>query len=1652
MRWLAELLNAHGKSARRFRTRRNHPFERGVNREIASRPLRLEWLEDRRLLAIDDLLYTLSDPNTNPQSDSEFGHSVASDGNLVVVGTPYADAKGTDGGGSVYIYDATTNNLVQTLNNPTPSTNDLFGCSVAVSGNTVVVGAYRDDTGATDAGSAYIYDATTGNLLWTLNNPTPVTLDDGSFGIAVAVSGNTVVVGAYCNDLGANGAGSAYIYDATTGILLETLHNPTPESFDRFGCSVAVSGNTVVVGASSDNTGATDTGAAYIYDAITGSLLWTLNNPTPVDKDYFGNSVAVSGNTVVVGADHPDSGVRTAGSAYIYDATTGNLLWTLNNPTQPAHINDLFGCSVAVSGNTVVVGATNDDDDTGATYVGSAYIYDATTGILLETLDNPNPSAFDDFGRSVAVSGNTVVVGSRWDDTRATNAGLAYIYDAGTGNLLRTLDNPTPASYDRFGYSVAVSGNTVVVGAYATYDAGAYAAGSAYIYDATAGNLLWTLNNPTPESGDYFGSSVAVSGNTVVVGAYRDDTGTTDDGSAYVYDATTGNLLWTLNNPTPESEDYFGSSVAVSGNTVVVGAYRDDTDATNAGSAYIYDATTGNLLKTLNNPAPAGGDYFGYSVAVSGSTLVVGAYLDDTGATNAGSAYIYNTTGNLLETLNNPTPVSSDYFGHAVAVSDNTVVIGARSDDTGATDAGSAYIYNAGTGTLLWTLNNPTPASSDYFGHAVAVSGNAVVVGAYCDDTGATDAGSAYTYDAATGNLLWTFNNPTPSTNDLFGYSVAVSGNTGVVGEPYEDGASTNRGAAHVCVDINVIGYPMPLEAKQPLGSLIYDPSVSAAIGTAGDTDSFTIDLEDGQTVTVVVDPDATLVPTIELFDPSSSPIGSMNVTPPIGVSGEDAVLQVVETIAAGTYTITIGGANGTTGTYTARVIVNAAVEEENHDGPSNDTSASAQDLNASFITLGGGLAQRGAVLGTLPSDGEQYAVVDSEDFESGALDGQWTTYSSSVSFGRIQVGDAQGAGGGAKALLMDVSMSNFYNLNEAIWTVDLSGLTEAELTFYYMDRDGTSEADTLPLDFTYHSIGDGVAISDDGVNWRTVLNAPDKTDGVWNHYTVDLDAAAAAAEMTLGADFRIKFQQYDNYPFPTDGRGYDEILITTPAVAEDWYSFTLDDGQTTTLGMAAASPSNLTMELYDGSLTLLATGTAAANLDQVINNFADATTNGVPDTYYARTTSDSASDYSLVVTRDAAFDIEANDSFATGQNISGVDVALGSLDAGSGGGLDQADFYAVNLNQGDRLQVTTHTPFDDPSKQPVNGLDPRLVIFDPSESQVASDSNSAPDGHNAQLTFTAATSGEYRIQVLAEAGDGEYLVDVEEVSAATVTARHIFYNNSKWDGHAGFAKGDPAANEFDDGAIASDKEALLPGQTGTFANYTSYGRGINGIMVDIQGLADPSAVADGDLSEFDFRYGNDDTPDDWPPTPTPLEVTARDIGGGVHRITFIWADKAIPNKNWLQVTVKADPATGLAADDVFYFGNTIGENTGDFRVDYSDAFDIIWPLLGTPLPIGPDHVADINRDGRIDYSDVFDDLWPNLSGPAPLKPIHPPALPVAPLQSTDSVFDEDLSWAMEMIWFDKLYGGSGGSDDSEEDDPLEATAVDGVFSVYYGE
>ncbi|MBN2473427.1 MAG: Ig-like domain-containing protein [Pirellulales bacterium] len=199
----------------------------------------------------------------------------------------------------------------------------------------------------------------------------------------------------------------------------------------------------------------------------------------------------------------------------------------------------------------------------------------------------------------------------------------------------------------------------------------------------------------------------------------------------------------------------------------------------------------------------------------------------------------------------------------------------------------------------------------------------------------------------------------------------------------------------------------------------------------------------------------------------------------------------------------------------------------------------------------------------------------------------------------------------------------------------------------------------------------------------------------------------------------------------------------------------------------------------------------------------------------------------------------------------------------------------------------------------------------------------------------------------------------------ARILARHVFYNHSVWDGnHAG-------PNENDDDAIAIDKQALLPGQTATFANYTSYSRGINGIMIDVLALGGALSAAD-----FEFAVGNSNDPDSWVPAPIPQSITLRPGAGtgGSDRVTIIWADYGVL-KQWLQVTVAANQQTGLAEPDVFYFGNAVGDggnSTSDAKVNATDM------LLArnnprtflNPAPV--DFAYDYNRDARVNATDML--------------------------------------------------------------------------------
>ena len=722
-----------------------------------------------------------NDPSGNPHSG--FGSSVALAEGTLAVGAP--------GIATVYVFGP---GGTRTLNDPTPGEGG-FGGTVAVFGSTVLAGA---------GGSAYLFDATTGNVLRTLANPAP----SSGFGSPVAASGTKAVVGAP----GPNASGAVYVFDADTagyptdiglfrsaipenepaGTVVGTFSSSDPESGDTFtyalasglgdddNASFTITGDQLRTSVVFDHETScsvrvrtTDAGGRWYEEAFTIAVLAPPTaNVVDVAPDPRPNpvgSIAIVFSHAVTGLDLADLTLTRDGGANLLSSsqtlsTSDDIHWTLGNLRG---ITDALGTydltlTAAASGIADAAGSAL-AADAADRWVRRA----AVLGDLLYTIDDPTddwlttPPQADHFGYSVAVSGNSLVVGapgydydpppppspppppfsplfelpeqdvgrvSPFDADTGDGAGLGYFrlgYFLSGGNAVFYYDYSGTA----LGVSVAISGDTLV----------------------TAGRSVWIYpwQWPLPDSP---GSSVAMSGGIIVVGSPGDDTGATDAGSVYLYDAGTyygtQNLLRTLNNPTPAASDGFGASVAISGNILVVGTPGDDTGATDAGSVYVFDATTGSLLWTLNNPMPAAGDNFGYSVAISGNTVVVGSPYDDTGATDSGAAYVFDAaTGNLLSMLLNPTPAESDNFGFSVAACASTVLVGAPYDDTGATDSGLAYIFHASTGILLAPLVNPTPADGDGFGWSVALSETRAVVGAPYVDGASRDRGAVYGFD-----------------------------------------------------------------------------------------------------------------------------------------------------------------------------------------------------------------------------------------------------------------------------------------------------------------------------------------------------------------------------------------------------------------------------------------------------------------------------------------------------------------------------------------------------------------------------------------------------------------------------------------------------------------------------------------------------------------------------------------------------------------------------------------------------------------------------------------------------------------------------------------------------------------------------------------
>ena len=364
-----------------------------------------------------------------------------------------------------------------------------------------------------------------------------------------------------------------------------------------------------------------------------------------IAEHAFGYSVSISGDKAIVGAPIPFGDVMNNGSAYIFELVEDNWVETQKLTASDAIAGDLFGISVSISADKLIVGANN-NDDSGANS-GSAYVFELINGNWIEAqkLTASDADEGDRFGTSVSISGDKAIVGAFADDDNGSASGSAYIFNLINGSWTeeQKLIASDADAGDDFGFSVSISGDKAIVGAYSNADNGSRT-GSAYIFKLTDGNWIEVqkLTASDAASGDEFGTSVSISGDKAIVGAWANSENGWESGAAYIFELSESSWIETqkLIASDGASGDLFGGSVSISGDKAIVGAFSSDNDI---GSAYIFELQDGSWKETqkLTASDAAAEDEFGVSVCIMEDKAIVGAWGNADNGETSGSAYIF---------------------------------------------------------------------------------------------------------------------------------------------------------------------------------------------------------------------------------------------------------------------------------------------------------------------------------------------------------------------------------------------------------------------------------------------------------------------------------------------------------------------------------------------------------------------------------------------------------------------------------------------------------------------------------------------------------------------------------------------------------------------------------------------------------------------------------------------------------------------------------------------------------------------------------------------------------------------------------------------------------------------------------------------------
>ncbi|MEP7337170.1 MAG: putative Ig domain-containing protein, partial [Acidobacteriota bacterium] len=845
-------------------------------------------------------------------ANDNFGGAVAVSGNTAVIGAPFDDVVGAEQG-SAYVFVRSGSSWTQQarLNALDGGTNDGFGRAVAINSNTVIIGAYGDEADRGSA-YVFVRSGVTWSQQQKLTAADGVAADNFGSAVALSGETAVIGAPAEdLSTPQSKGAAYVFVRNGVTWSQQQKLVAADGLIDEEFGAVVALSGETAVIGNYNKQIGSNpNQGAAYVF--VRNGTLWTQQQKlTAADGaagDSFGYAVALNGDTLLVGALYDSIGMNpNQGSAYVFGRSGASWSQLQKLTASDAKAQDFFGNAVAINGSTLVIGAANIAANNNQ---GKAYVF-ARNGAAWqqqEILTATDSASGDRFGSVLALSGDTIVTGAVGDLIGANaNQGSAYVFVIRDDTLVQQqrLAAADGVDNDQFGTAVALNGNTAVVSV--TQDSHGNQSGLGAVYVFVRNGATWTqqakLLAGDGAVGDYFGQALALSGDTLAVGAPEDDIGAkVDQGSVYVF--VRNGAVWSqqtkLVNGLGAAGDRFGGAVALQGNTMVCGiSYAQIGGMPKRGAAFVFvrNGVTWSSQALLTASDGAADDLFGSAVALSGDTAVIGSPGDNVGGLpKRGSAYAFvrnDEAWSQQAKLTAADGAADDGFGGAVALDGNTLVIGVDDHDNGANEGqGAAYVFirNGAAWSQQQKLTVTNGALGDHFGRAVALSGDTLMIGAFWADVVNVNAGAVYSFTRS--GATWTPQQHFASglTETRFGWSVAFDGDTVLIGAPFEI-FTTLRGAAYLyaantcpAVGIN------PATLSNGTAGASYSQSLSASGGTA--PYDFTVSFG-------MLPPGLTL-----------SPSGLLSGTPAAGGSYSFAVTATAATLCPGSraYTLTITG------------------------------------------------------------------------------------------------------------------------------------------------------------------------------------------------------------------------------------------------------------------------------------------------------------------------------------------------------------------------------------------------------------------------------------------------------------------------------------------------------------------------------------------------------------------------------------------------------------------------------------------------------------------------------------------------------------------------------------------------------------------------